>query len=196
VQGIVTGGQTMNPSTAQLLEAVEAVPSDTVVILPNNKNIVPVAEQVGAHTTKTVHVVRTHGIAEGFASLLSYDPEADGESNLDAMADAADNVVAGEVTQAVRDSSCDLGPIHEGDYLGVCGDGIKAVAPTLALACEQLLDALVTENHELITIIEGEGSSAAVTRHIEVWLQEHRPDAEAEIHHGGQPLYPYLFGIE
>jgi len=196
VQGIVTGGQTMNPSTAQLLEAVEAAPSDTVVILPNNKNIVPVAEQVGAHTTKTVHVVRTHGIAEGFASLLSYDPEADGESNLDAMADAADNVVAGEVTQAVRDSSCDLGPIHEGDYLGVCGDGIKAVAPTLALACEQLLDALVTENHELITIIEGEGSSAAVTRHIEVWLQEHRPDAEAEIHHGGQPLYPYLFGIE
>jgi DAK2 domain fusion protein YloV len=196
VQGIVTGGQTMNPSTAQLLEAVEAAPSDTVVILPNNKNIVPVAEQVGAHTTKTVHVVRTHGIAEGFASLLSYDPEADGESNLDAMAEAADNVVAGEVTQAVRDSSCDLGPIHEGDYLGVCGDGIKAVAPTLALACEQLLDALVTENHELITIIEGEGSSPAVTRHIEVWLEEHRPDADSEIHHGGQPLYPYLFGIE
>ena len=196
VQGIVTGGQTMNPSTAQLLEAVEAAPSDTVVILPNNKNIVPVAEQVGAHTSKTVHVVRTHGVAEGFASLLSYDPEADGESNLDAMADAADNVVAGEVTQAVRDSSCELGPIHEGDYLGVCGDGIRAVAPTLALACEQLLDALVTENHELITIIEGEGSSGAVTRHIEVWLQEHRPDADTEIHHGGQPLYPYLFGIE
>jgi DAK2 domain fusion protein YloV len=196
VQGIVTGGQTMNPSTAQLLEAVEAAPSDTVVILPNNKNIVPVAEQVGAHTSKTVHVVRTHGIAEGFASLLSYDPEADGESNVDAMASAADNVVAGEVTQAVRDSSCELGPIREGDYLGVCGDGIKAVAPTLALACEQLLDALVTENHELITIIEGEGSSAAVTRHIEVWLEEHRPDADSEIHHGGQPLYPYLFGIE
>ena len=196
VQGIVTGGQTMNPSTAQLLEAVEAAPSDTVVILPNNKNIVPVAEQVGAHSTKTVHVVRTHGIAEGFASLLSYDPEADGESNLDAMADAADHVVAGEVTQAVRDSSCELGPIREGDYLGVCDDGIRAVAATLALACEQLLADLVTEDSELVTIIEGEGSSPAVTRHIEVWLQEHRPDVDAEVHHGGQPLYPYLFGIE
>ena len=196
VQGIVTGGQTMNPSTAQLLEAVEAAPSDHVVILPNNKNIIPVAEQVGAHTAKTVHVVRTTGVAEGFASLLAYDPEAAGEDNREAMAEAADNVVAGEVTQAVRDSSCDIGPIHEGDFLGLCGDGIRAVAPTLALACEQLLADLVTENHELITIIEGEGSSDAVTRHVEVWLQEHRPDADTEIHHGGQPLYPYLFGIE
>jgi uncharacterized protein len=196
VQGIVTGGQTMNPSTAQLLEAVEAAPSNDVVILPNNKNIIPVAEQVGAHTAKTVHVVRTRGIAEGFASLLAYDPEADGESNHDAMTDLAENVVAGEVTRAVRDSSCDLGPISEGDYLGVCDDGIRAVAPTLAAACEQLLEALVTEDSELVTIIEGEGSSTAVTRHIEVWLQENRPDADTEVHHGGQPLYPYLFGIE
>jgi dihydroxyacetone kinase-like predicted kinase len=196
VQGIVTGGQTMNPSTAQLLEAVEAAPSDHVVILPNNKNIIPVAEQVDAHTAKTVHVVRTTGVAEGFASLLAYDPEAAGTDNRDAMADAADNVVAGEVTQAVRDSSCDLGPIHEGDYLGLCGDGIRAVAPTLALACEQLLADLVTDDHELVTVIEGEGSTGAVTRHIEVWLEEHRPDVGTEIHHGGQPLYPYLFGIE
>jgi hypothetical protein len=96
----------------------------------------------------------------------------------------------------VRDSSCDLGPIVEGDYLGLCRDGIRAVAPTLDLACEQLLDALVTDAHELVTIIEGEGSSAAVTRHVEVWLQENRPDIGTEIHHGGQPLYPYLFGIE
>ncbi len=196
VQGIVTGGQTMNPSTAQLLEAVEAAPSDQVVILPNNKNIIPVAEQVGAQTTKTVHVVRTRGVAEGFASLLAYDPEADGADNVASMARAADNVVAGEVTQAVRDSSCTVGPIREGDFLGLCGEGIRAVAPTLAVACEHLLSELLTEHHELVTIIEGEGSSDAVTRHIEVWIQEHRPDVGAEIHHGGQPLYPYLFGIE
>lgn len=196
VQGIVTGGQTMNPSTAQLLEAVQAAPSDDVIILPNNKNIVPVAEQVGDQTDKTVHVVPTTGIAEGFASLLAYDPQASGVDNAKAMAEAAANVVAGEVTQAVRDSSCDLGPIHEGDFIGVCRDGIRAVAPALDVACEQLLRELVGDDHELVTVIEGEGSSAAVTRHIEVWLQEHRPDVGTEIHHGGQPLYPYLFGIE
>jgi DAK2 domain fusion protein YloV len=196
VKGLVTGGQTMNPSTAQLLEAVEAAPSDEVVILPNNKNIIPVAEQVGAHTKKAVYVVPTRGIAEGFASLLAYDPEAPGADNAKAMISAAENVVAGEVTQAVRDSSCDLGPIKEGDFLGIARDGILSVAGSLDQACEQLLNRIVTEDHELVTIIEGEGSSSVVTRHVEVWLQENRPDVGAEIHHGGQPLYPYLFGVE
>ncbi len=92
VQGIVTGGQTMNPSTAQLLEAVERAPADEVVILPNNKNIIPVAEQVDAHTSKRVRVVPTRSITEGFASLLSYDPRSSSEANADAMGDAADNV--------------------------------------------------------------------------------------------------------
>lgn len=196
VQRMVTGGQTMNPSTAQLLEAVEAAPADHVVILPNNKNIIPVAEQVGAHTAKTVSVVPTKSITEGFAALLSYDPEAPGPVNTTAMTSAASNVVAGEVTRAVRDSSCELGPIAEGDFIGVCRDGIHAISPQLAEACVQLLDFLVTDEHEIVTIIEGEGSSDAVTRHIEVWLAEHRPGVSTEVHHGGQPLYPYLFGIE
>jgi len=196
VQGIVTGGQTMNPSTAQLLEAVEAAPADQVVILPNNKNIIPVAEQVDAQTAKTVLVVPTRGVAEGFAALLAYDPQADVVDNAKGMADAAASVVAGEVTQAVRDSTCDLGPIHQGDYLGICSDGILAVAQTLGDACTDLLDRLVTDRHEIVTIIEGEGASAAGTRHVEVWLHEHHPGLSTEVHHGGQPLYPYLFGIE
>ncbi len=196
VQGIVTGGQTMNPSTAQLLEAVEAAPADHVVILPNNKNIIPVAQQVDDHTDKTVYVVPTRGIAEGFASLLAYDPEAEGAVNAGAMASAAQNVVAGEVTQAVRDSSCDLGPIKEGDWLGLSRDGIRSVGGSVEQACEQLLLQLVDDDHEIVTIIEGEGSTAAITRHLEVWLQENHPAVSAEIHHGGQPLYPYLFGIE
>ncbi|MFN8039726.1 MAG: DAK2 domain-containing protein [Acidimicrobiales bacterium] len=196
VQQIVTGGQTMNPSTADLIAAVEAAPADNVVILPNNKNIIPVAEQVAAHTTKSVHVVPTRGIAEGFASLISYDPEAGGADNAKAMDEAAEAVVAGEVTQAVRDSTCDLGPIAEGDYLGVCNDGIRAVSGSLDEACTRLLDVLVTDDHELVTIIEGDGSSPALTRHIQVWLEDHRPDVGTEVHHGGQPLYPYLFGIE
>ena len=196
VQRIVTGGQTMNPSTAQLLEAVNSAPADHVVILPNNKNIIPVAEQVDGQTTKTVYVVPTRGVAEGFASLLAYDPEAAGIDNAKAMADAAAAVVAGEVTRAVRDSTCELGAIAEGDYLGIGRQGIRALGSGLDLVCTQLLDLLVGDDHEIVTIIEGEGASAAVTRHISVWLQEHRPDVTAEVHHGGQPLYPYLFGIE
>jgi DAK2 domain fusion protein YloV len=196
VQRIVTGGQTMNPSTAQLLEAVESAPAEQVVILPNNKNIIPVAEQVDAETTKTVYVVPTRGVAEGFASLLAYDPEAAGIDNSKEMAEAAASVVAGEVTRAVRDSACDLGPITEGDYLGIARDGIRALGSGLDLVCTQLLDLLVTDEHEIVTIIEGEGSSAAITRHITGWLGDHHPDVTSEIHHGGQPLYPYLFGIE
>ena len=196
VQVIVTGGQTMNPSTAQLLEAVEKAPADDVVILPNNKNIIPVAEQVDSQTEKNVRVVPTRGIAEGFASLLAYDPQASGDDNVNAMVDAAAHVIAAEVTQAVRASSCDLGPIAEGDYIGVGRGGICAVASTLEGACEGLLASLVESTHEIVTVIEGEGATPACTRHIEVWLQDNRPGVAAEIHHGGQPLYPYLFGIE
>lgn len=196
VQSVVTGGQSMNPSTAQLLEAVEASPGPEVVILPNNKNIVPVAEQVDGLSSKTVRVVPTRGIAEGFAALLAYDPDADVEENGRCMAAAASSVVAGEVTRAVRDSSSDAGPIKEGDWLGIARDGIKVVAPTLSGAVSGLLDELVTDDHEIVTLIEGEGATAADTRRVREWAAEHRPGVEIEVHSGGQPLYPYLLGIE
>ncbi len=196
VQGIVTGGQSMNPSTAELLAAVGAVPADQVVILPNNKNIVPVAEQVDEQTSKAVVVVPTRGITEGFAALVAYDPEAPADENAREMAEAAEHLVAGELTQAVRASSCDLGPIAEGDWLGLGEDGILVVEDQLGDAATVLLGVLVQESHEIVTIIEGDGASAAFTRHITEWLAEHRPGVTAEVHHGGQPLYPYLFGIE
>ncbi len=195
VQVVVTGGQTMNPSTAQLLEAVEAAPAPEVVILPNNKNIIPVAEQVDAMTAKAVRVVGTRGVAEGFASLLAYDPEGSAATNADAMASAASHVVAGEITRAVRDSSTERGPIREGDWLGIARDGIVAIDDDLSGAATTLLDQLVGPEHEIVTIIEGEGATQAITRHLEVWLHDNR-SCEVEIHHGGQPLYPYLFGIE
>jgi uncharacterized protein len=196
VQGIVAGGQSMNPSTAELLAAVEAVPAQEVVILPNNKNIIPVAEQVDAHTGRTVRVVPTRGIAEGFAALMSYDPEAGADENAKEMTALASNVLAGEVTRAVRDSTSDVGPIAEGDYLGMTSDGILAVEQTQAAAGCRLLELLVTDEHEIVTVIEGEGSTPADTRAITEWLDEHHPEASVEVHHGGQPLYPYLFGIE
>ena len=195
-QAIVAGGQSMNPSTAELLDMVQGVNADQVVILPNNKNIIPVAEQVDALTDKTVRVVPTRGVAEGFAALMGYDPEAPVEDNAKEMTDLAASVVAGEVTQAVRDSTCDVGPIAKGDFLGIARDGIRAVSPTVAEAAVTLLEVLVADGHEIVTIIEGEGASAADTRRITEWLGEHRPDVDSEVHHGGQPLYPYLFGVE
>jgi len=196
VQQIVAGGQSMNPSTAQILEAVEAAPSDEVVVLPNNKNIIPVAEQVDELTPKRVRVVPTRGIAEGFAALMAYDPDSEVGDNASAMTEAAAAVMIGEVTRAVRASTSDVGPISEGDYLGIARDGIKAVDPSLAVAATTLLDQLVGDDHEIVTIIEGEGANAADTRRITEWLSEHRPAVQAEVHHGGQPLYAYYFGIE
>jgi dihydroxyacetone kinase-like predicted kinase len=196
VQQIVAGGQSMNPSTAQILEAVEAAPADEVVILPNNKNIIPVAEQVVPLTSKSVRVVRTTGIAEGFGALLGYDPQATVEENATSMGDTASRVVSGEVTRAVRDSVTDAGAVKEGEYLGLAASKIAVVAPTLADAAVELLGRLVGEDAEIVTIIEGEGASAATTRHLTEWLAEHHPDAAAEVHHGGQPLYPYLFSVE
>ncbi|HEX9968788.1 MAG TPA: DAK2 domain-containing protein [Acidimicrobiales bacterium] len=196
VHRVVAGGQSMNPSTAQILEAVESAPGEQVVILPNNKNIIPVAEQVVPLASKPVAVVPTTGIAQGFAALLEYDPEATAAENAGSMGESSQRVVSGEVTRAVRDSASDVGPIAEGDWLGLSSKRIESVAPTLAEAATALLDRLVGEAHEIVTVIEGEGASAADTRRITEWLREHRPDVAFEVHHGGQPLYPYLFSIE
>ncbi|MHB8669985.1 MAG: DAK2 domain-containing protein [Acidimicrobiales bacterium] len=196
VQSIVAGGQSMNPSTAEILQAVEAAPAQQVVILPNNKNIIPVAEQVVSLTSKDVRVLRTKGVAEGFAALMEYDPQADVDANAQAMADSAARVLAGEVTRAVRDSACEAGPIAAGDYIGLSADSICAVGGTVEAATTALLDHLVTGDHELVTLIEGEGASAADTRRVSEWLAEHRPGIGVEVHHGGQPLYPYLISVE
>jgi len=196
VQGLLSGGQSMNPSTAELVDAVESVRSDEVVILPNNGNIRPVAERVDDLTGKAVWVVPTETVVEGFAALLAYDPEAHGEVNARSMAASALKVVPGEVTRAVRDSDSRAGPIATGDWLGLSRRGIEVVDDSLAAAACSLLEMLVTEDHDLVTIIEGEGSGAADTRRITEWIKDRRPNVEIEVHHGGQPHYPYLFSIE
>jgi len=196
VHQVIAGGQSMNPSTAEILAAVELLRADEVIILPNNKNIRPVAERVNDLTSKVIRVVPTNTIAEGFAALLAYDPEAHVDVNARAMETSARNVVAGEITQAVRDSDSAVGPIAVGDWLGLSRQGIEAVAGSVSTVAWALLDRLVTDDHELVTLIEGEGSGAADTRRITEWLGEHRPNVDIEVHHGGQPLYPYLFSIE
>jgi uncharacterized protein len=192
----VRGGQSMNPSTAEILAVVEKVGSDEVVILPNNANIIPVAAQVDALSDKTVRVVPTRSIVEGFAALLSYDPGAESKANVEAMAASASHVVSAEVTRAVRDAPTEAGDVAAGDWMGLSDDGVVSIGDSPASAATPLLDRLITDSHELVTLIEGEGATPADTRRITEWLSEEHPAVAVEVHHGGQPLYPYLFGIE
>ena len=197
VQGVISGGQTSNPSTAELLAAVEHMNARQVIILPNNKNIIPVAQQVDALTTKEVRVVPTCSMPEALAALVSYDPEASAESNARSMAAVAESVATGEITQAVRDTHTDAGQVTSGDWIGIVrGDGIVAIAGTLVTAASQLLEHLIDEERELLTIITGVDATVAQTDQIVAWVSQHRPDVAVEIHGGGQPLYPYLFGVE
>jgi len=196
VRGFVTGGQSMNPSTAELLDAVVATGSEHVVLLPNNKNIVPVAQQVAALSELDVHVVATRSIVEGFAALLAYDPDETGERNASAMSASAEHVIAAEVTQAVRDTATEVGEVREGDWIGLTSSGVRSIAESVAVAACRLLDVVVDDGHELVTVIEGDGATPGNTRRITQWLEEERPGVAVEVHHGGQPLYPYLFGVE
>ncbi|MCU1365554.1 MAG: hypothetical protein JWN39_1193 [Ilumatobacteraceae bacterium] len=197
VQGVISGGQTLNPSTAELLDAVEAVNAQQVIVLPNNKNIVPVAEQLDALTSKTVIVVPTHSMPEALAALVLYDPEASAAANAEEMGEAADAVATGEVTRAVRDTASDAGPITAGDWIGIVrGDGIVSVNSTLTGAATALLDSLITPGREIVTVIEGADATASITDALRAWLADERPDVQVEVHRGGQPLYPYLFGVE
>jgi dihydroxyacetone kinase-like predicted kinase len=175
---------------------VAATGSDEVILLPNNKNIVPVANQVAAVSTIPVHVVPTSSIVEGFAALLAYDPDAPGAANGSAMTTSAEHVLAAEVTQAVRDTTTDVGVVREGDWIGLTNKGVQSIAESVAVAACALLDHVVEDSHELVTVIEGDGATPANTRRITQWLAEERPRVAVEVHHGGQPLYPYLFGIE
>ncbi|MCB9382193.1 MAG: DAK2 domain-containing protein [Acidimicrobiaceae bacterium] len=203
VQGVVTGGQTLNPSTAELLAAVEAVNAQQVVVLPNNKNIIPVAQQLDALTQKTVVVVPTRSMPEALAALVVYDPEAEATDNASEMTDAAESVATGEVTQAVRSTNSEAGPVNEGDWMGLVrgaknpGEGgIVAVSDTLEGAVVALLEQLVGPTAEIITVVEGRDATGGQTDMIRTWLGENRPDVQVEVHRGGQPLYPYLFGVE
>ena len=197
VQGVVTGGQTMNPSTAELLDTVKHVNAHQVIILPNNKNIIPVAEQIDALTSKHVVVVPTCSMPEALAALVVYDPEGSADENGAEMKDAADSVATGEVTQAIRNTNSEVGVIAAGDWIGIVkGDGIAAISDSPAGASIALLTELIRDSAELVTVVVGSGAAAEDTAAIEVWLGNHRGDVAVEIQYGGQPLYPYLFGVE
>ena len=197
VHGVVTGGQTINPSTQELLDAVEHMNATQVVILPNNRNIIPVANKIDELTKKDVRVVPTCSMPEALAALVAYDPEASAEHNGSQMSRAASSVSTGEITQAVRDTNSDAGQVKAGDFIGlVRGDGVVAVAQTLDAVCRDLLAKLITQERELLTIIYGDGATSQSTESLIAHVSEKYPQITCEVHFGGQPLYPYLFGVE
>ena len=196
VHEVIAGGQSMNPSTAQILEAVERVAADGVIVLPNNKNIIPVAQQVDALTDRAIGVVPTTTVVEALASLVAYDPDAALEANVGAMSDAAGRVLTGEVTQAVRDSTAECGPIRKGDWIAICRDGIHATAETAADAAIALVDQLVGADSELVTVLLGAEARAGDADRLREHLGLEHPHVEVEVHEGGQPLYPFLLGVE
>ncbi|MGA1648898.1 MAG: DAK2 domain-containing protein, partial [Ilumatobacteraceae bacterium] len=171
VQGIVTGGQTLNPSTAELLDAVTRVNADQVIVLPNNKNIIPVAEQLDGLTSKVVQVVATRSMPEALAALVVYDPEASCDVNAASMASAIGAMTTGEVTKAVRDASTEAGPVTIGDWIGlVRGEGIVAVSGSSEGAAIGLLQSIVSDDREIVTIIEGAEATPSATEAIRAWL--------------------------
>jgi DAK2 domain fusion protein YloV len=196
VQHVVAGGQSMNPSTAQILEAVQQCAADSVIVLPNNKNIVPVARQVPELTSTPVAVVPTTAVVEALAALVAYDPDAAITDNAAAMEEAMARVRCGEVTQAVRDSSAECGPIATGDWIAITRDGVRAAKPSAVDAVVALLDELLDNDCELVTLIAGAEAHAVDTARIEDHIEAMYPDVEIELHEGGQPLYPYLVGVE
>ena len=195
--GIVRGGQTMNPSTADLLEVVESLPAETVILLPNNKNIIPVAEQVDAHSTKRVHVVPTRSVPQGLAAMMAFLPHSvDVESLLGGMQDEADSIISGEITRAVRDAVVDFGEIQKGDWFGLADGEITSSSRSLDDALALLLQHLVDPERELVTLITGDSAPDETTAFAEQWMSEQRPSVELEVVEGGQPLYPYYLSVE
>ncbi|MBI2168609.1 MAG: DAK2 domain-containing protein [Actinobacteria bacterium] len=193
---VVAGGQTMNPSTQEILEAVEASPSQCVVVLPNNKNIVPVAQQVDSLTAKRVEVVPTTSVVEGLSALIGYDPHTPIDANLAAITEGAQRVRTGEVTRAIRDAPSDIGDIKEGDWIALDRDGVRAIADSPVSVAIDLVGHLADEDAELVTIVVGAEAAAEDTDRLREQLALARPELEVELQDGGQPLYPYLIGVE
>ncbi len=196
VQGVVVGGQTMNPSTEELLAAVEAVPAGDVIILPNNKNIVPVARQLDALTDKQVVCVPTRSVPEGLAAMVSYLPSGQAIAVVAfAMEAAMDDVATGEITRAVREAATPVGRVREGDWMGLIDGDVAVIESDIDEALTELLTRLAEGDREIVTIITGAEADRAVTGAARAWLEEEY-DLEVEVVDGGQPLYPYLVSVE
>lgn len=193
---IVKGGQTMNPSTEDLLKGVESTPGKNVFILPNNKNIQLAAEQVKELTKRNVKVIPTRSIPEGISAMLAFQPDTSFDENEEAMKEAISHVKSGQVTYAVRDTEISGKKIGEGDVIGIAhGDIVSVGSEVTEVTCE-LIEELVNEDHSLITLYYGEDVDEEDGEKLLKELEEEYEDLDIELVYGGQPLYYYLISLE
>lgn len=194
---IVEGGQTMNPSTEDILKAVETVHAKRVFILPNNKNIILAAQQAQAIVEdKEIIVIPSTTIPQGINAMINFDPEATGEDNEAQMTEVLDEVKTGQVTYAIRDTSIEDQVIAQGDILGIGEGKIIAVNKEVGEATRLLMADLIDEDSELITVYYGEAISKEEAEAFGEYLKETYSDCDVEIHYGGQPLYYYIMSVE
>ena len=197
VDYLISGGQTMNPSTEDMLEAIDNVNADTIFILPNNKNIILAAEQAASLTEdKKIIVIPSKSIPQGITAVLNFSADASPEENEETMKEEMQNVKTGQVTYAVRNTSIDGKEIHEGDIMGIDDHSIAAVGKELNETTLELLDHMVDEDSELISIYYGDGISEETANELKEVVEEKFGDCEIEMYEGGQPVYYYLLSVE
>jgi DAK2 domain fusion protein YloV len=199
VDVVVSGGQTMNPSTADILQAIESCNADDVIVLPNNGNVRMASEAAAsACDSCKAYVVPTRTVLQGFAAMFVMDADLSAEENVEAMTEAIAGVRDGEVTTAVRDSqAADGSPIHSGDVMGIEGDAITVVGSDVTEVTVQLIDRMQAEEEgDTLTILAGDMLSDEEFETIQALIGEHQPELEIDAHRGEQPLYPIVFSIE
>ncbi|HEL0659491.1 dihydroxyacetone kinase family protein [Streptococcus equi subsp. zooepidemicus Sz35] len=196
VDYIISGGQTMNPSTEDIVKAIEAVNAKQVIILPNNKNIFMAAQSAAEVVDIPAAVVETRTIPQGFTSLLAFDPSKALEDNVADMTASLSDVVSGSVTLAVRDTTIDGLDIHENDFLGMVDGSIVVSNPDMEATLKATFDHMIDEDSEIVTIFIGEEGSSEVAQGLADYLEEKYEDIEVELHQGDQPVYPYLMSVE
>ena len=196
VTQIIQGGQTMNPSTKDIVDAINATGKDKVIVLPNNKNIFLAAEQAADVADANVKVVHTRSITQGLSAMINFNKEADIDENVAAMEEALDDVISGQVTVAVRDTTIDGQEIKKDNYMGIVDGSIKVTDPDRKQATLEMVKAMLDEDSEVITIIYGADADQAEAQVIADEIQSWDEDYEIEIHEGDQPVYPYLISVE
>ena len=196
VDGIISGGQTMNPSTQDILEAVNQVPAETVFVLPNNKNIIMAAQQVDALTPKNVVVIPSKTVPQGVTAMLSFNPEGEVQENVEALTEALGTVDTMQITYAARNSDFDGYDIHEGDYLAICDGAMFGTSRDIKVLLKAMAQKLSEEGKEYITIYYGADIKEKHAQKAADLFTEICPDADVNLISGGQPVYYYLISAE
>lgn len=196
VHTVISGGQTMNPSTADIVDAIKASGANQAVVLPNNSNIFMAAEQAIDLADVPVQVVKTRTVQQGLTAMMGYNPDAEASENANAMSDMIDDVKSAQVTQAVRDTTLNGVEIHNGDWMGIIDGDIQVVADSVEDAAEQSVEKMLDDDSEIVTIIFGADTKEKAANKLAKSVSAIDEDLEIEIHDGGQPLYPFLISVE